>query len=252
MLLPVLPLLPMPCTAAPCFRVRLRHCLGRVVPHWVTLPVVLLSSTLCNYYSTISYSLCYSQCCLCYPCRAQPPPASESGCVAVWAGWCHLGFIQRCCFTQTIALSPDHFAGSRRNTCICTRSHGARDHLARERMMSPRSPRASMMVKPLGLYVVVRDVVAGVRCALQKLIAFAPAPPLPPTTMRREHGCVKPVAGKTAGAQVPRVVGIDLANIASSGGGVIFAATRLTAPHTAMQWTLARAKLQDGDCDQFS
>ena len=84
---------------------------------------------------------------------------------------------------------------------MCTRSHGARDHLARERMVSPRSPRASVMVKPLGLYVEVRDVVAGVRCALQKLIAFAPAPPLPPTTMRREHDCVESVAGKAAGPQ---------------------------------------------------
>ena len=184
-----------------------------------TLPVVLLSSTLCNYYSTISYSSCCSQCCLCYPCRARPPPASELGCVTVWAGWCHIGFIQCCCFAQTIALSPDHFAGSRRDPCICTRSHGARDHLARERMMSPRSPRAGVVVKPLGFYVKVRDVVAGVRCALQKLIAFAPAPPLPPTTMRREHDRVESVAGKTAGTQVPRVVGIDLANIASSGGG---------------------------------
>ena len=96
-----------------------------------TLPVVLLSSTLCNYYSTSSYSSCYSKCCLCYPCRARPPPASELGCVAAWAGWCHIGFIQCCCFAQTIALSPDHFAGPRRDPCICTRSHGARDHLAR-------------------------------------------------------------------------------------------------------------------------
>ena len=91
-------------------------------------------------------------------------------------------------------------------------------------MVGPRSPRTSVMVKPLGLDIEVRDVVAGVRCALQELVVFAPVPPSPPPPMRREYDRVEPVADKTAGPQVTRMVGIDLADTTSLGGCSIFAA----------------------------
>ena len=71
-----------------------------------------------------------------------------------------------------------------------------------------------MVIKPFGFDVVIRDVIAGVRCALQEFIVFAPVPPFPPTPMLSKHDCVESVAGKAAGPQVPRVVGSDPARIA--------------------------------------
>ena len=141
-----------------------------------TLPVLLLDSTYWSYYSTG----CATELC---PCRVQPPHAcrtafpfvctySRLSCIAVWARRCHSGFMQHCCFAQAIAPCPDDFAGPCRDTCIRTRRHCACDHLTCERVMGPRCPRSSMVVKPFSFYVVIRDVVASVRCALQEFIVF--------------------------------------------------------------------------------
>ena len=104
-------------------------------------------------------------------------------------------------------------------------------------MVSPRSPRTSVMVKPLGLDVEVRDVVTGVRCSLQKLVGFAPVPPFPPPPMRREYDRVEPVAGETAGPQVTRVVGIDLADTASCDGcGTLVVVSSISVVSASSAW----------------
>ena len=74
-----------------------------VVTVWIltvtaTLPVLLLASTSCTYYSTG----CATESC---PCRVQPPHACRTAfpfvctysslcCIAVWARRCHSGFMQ--------------------------------------------------------------------------------------------------------------------------------------------------------------
>ena len=126
-----------------------------------TLPVLLLASTPCTYYSTG----CATESC---PCRVQPCTYSSLCCIAVRARRCHSGFMQHCCIAQAVAFCPDDFAGSCRDSCIRTRCHCACDHLACKCMMGPRCPRSSMVIKPFGFDVVIRDVIAGVRCALQE------------------------------------------------------------------------------------
>ena len=130
-------------------------------------------------------------------------PCTVSGCIAAWARWRHIGFIQYCSIAQAIALCPDRFAGACRDPCIRTRGHGTRDHLPGECVVRPRSPRAGMMVKSFCLNIEVRDIVASVRCAQQELVMFSPVAPSPPAPMWCEHHRVESVAGKAARPQVP-------------------------------------------------
>ena len=140
------------------------------------------------------------------PCRVQRRTEfpfvctySMLSCIAVWARRCHSGFMQHCCFAQAIAPCSDDFAGPCRGTCIRTRRHCACDHLTCERVMGPRCPRSSMVIKLFSFYVVIRDVVAGVRCALQGFIAFAPVPSPPPTPGTTRTASAKPtVAGESS------------------------------------------------------
>ena len=99
-------------------------------------------------------------------------PCSVLGCIAAWARWRHIGFIQYCSIAQAIALCPDRFAGACRDPCIRTRGHGTRDHLPGECVVRPRSPRAGVVVKSFCLDIEVRNIVASVRCAQQELVIW--------------------------------------------------------------------------------
>ena len=117
------------------------------------------------------------------PCRVQRRTEfpfvctySMLSCIAVWARRCHSGFMQHCCFAQAIAPCSDDFAGPCRDTCIRTRRHCACDHLTCERVMGPRCPRSSMVIKPFSFYVVIRDAVASVRLCCKNSLHSPPCP----------------------------------------------------------------------------
>ena len=74
-----------------------------------------------------------------------------------------------------------------------------------------------MVVKPFSFYVVIRDVVASVRCALEKFVVLSPMPKFPPAPVWGEHHRMEPVTGVAARPQMPRMTSVDHAHIALVG-----------------------------------